>query len=328
VQRNGVRLAGLALAAAALMLWQGPSPVPLGLDAVSAATRPGQSVIGSVASDYVLLSQPQPRAADLDAEAVATLVRWSNNLSYGLANVAPPGAGVVVLLPTVRPEATTDVRVLAGVIRLCGELLEGPEFIVGVPGKGQVPAAYTALPQLVGEGFQVQVRSLGADPLRPLPAMTGLVRKSYDLPQSLAMADAVILVPALWRGPDGTVHGALDVVAALAPGGAAGDSVGVDLVSAVDPLYVFADALRPPVKGAAQPLNALLAGTDPCAVDAVGSQLVGATPADVPGLALAAQKEIGKLQWVDIKLNGSPVPGVPQESDSDPDSADTAAAGR
>jgi hypothetical protein len=55
---------------------------------------------------------------------------------------------------------------------------------------------------------------------------------------------------------------------------------------------------------------------------------LGATPADVPGLALAAQHKIGKLEWVDIKLNGSPVPGVPQETETGEGKADSAAPSR
>ena len=148
------------------------------------------------------------------------------------------------------------------------------------------------------------------EPLRPLPAMTGLMRPAYELPESVALADAVIVVPALWRDAGGSVHGALDAVAALSPEPVASDSARVDLVSAVAPLYVFADALRPGVGQGPRALNAVLASDDPCALDAVGAQLLGGRPADVPGLRLASQRGIGKSAWVDIAVNGAPIPKV------------------
>ena len=279
-------------------------------DAVSGATRPGQSVIGSVTSDYKLLDNPQPRTAELGGDAVFTLVRWSNNLSYGLANVASPGTEYLVLVPTVRADAVTDVRVLRGVILLCREIFQQPSVTIGIPEGGQIPADYEALVDELSSGLELQIATLGDEPSRSLPTEIALTRAACELPESLAMADAVILVPAVWRDEGGKVHGALDAVAALNPGGAASDSVRVDLASAVAPLYVFADVLRPRIGGKVKPLNAVLASDDLCAVDATGARLLGAVPADVPGLLLAEAHEVGKVAWIDINLNGVPVPHV------------------
>ena len=278
------------------------------VDAVSGATKEGQSVIGSVTSDYALLDRPQKRTAALDAEAVFTLVRWSNNLSYGLANIASPGTASLLLVPTIRAEAVTDARVLRAVILLCNETLQQPAVVIGIPGGAQVPAAYESLVEELSGRLDLEITALGDEPLRPLPAMTGLVRARCELPESVALADAVILVPALWRDEAGAVHGALDAVATLSPEPVVGDSARVDLASAVAPLYVFADVLRPRVGGKTRRLNAILASADLCAVDAVGARLLGAEPAAVSGLLLAAEHEVGKVAWGDIAINGVRIP--------------------
>lgn len=278
------------------------------MDAVSGATRPGQAVVGSVTSDYALLDRPQPRTTALDAETVFTLVRWSNNLSYGLANAAPPGTSTLLLVPTVRAEAVTDVRVLRGVALLCNEVFQQPSIAIGIPGDAQVPDAYEALVEELSGRLDLRLVLLGDESLRPLPAVTGLTRATCDLPESVALADAVILVPALWRDEEGMVHGVLDAVAALSPGPTVSDSALVDLASAVAPLYVFVDILRPYVRGETKALNAILASDDLCAVEAVGAQFLGARRAAVPGLRLAAEHEVGKAAWIDIAVNGVPIP--------------------
>jgi uncharacterized protein (DUF362 family) len=282
----------------------------LGADALSAATRPGQAVVGSVASDYPLLEQPQPRTAQLDGAAVEALVRWSDDLSYGVGNVAPPGTTYLLLVPTVRPEATTSPQVLRGVIGLCAELFEEP--VIGIGVRGPAPEQYGQLVAELADMVEVKIVALHEQPLRKLPLPEGLLREAYELPQALVQADAVILVPALWRDQAGAVHGALEAVGTAATGQALNDPLRVDLLGAVEPLYVFADALRPQVGEEPVSLNAVLAGDDACAVDAVGAQLLGATPAQVPGLLLAGEHLLGKVAWEEIKLNGASVPGVPQ----------------
>ena len=278
------------------------------VDAVSGATRPGQSVIGSVTSDYALLDRPQPRTTALDADAVFTLVRWSNNLSNGLANVAPPGTAFLLLVPTVCAEIATDAKFLRGVALLCNEVFERPNIAIGIPGGAPVPAAYESLVDELSGRLDLQLVRLGDQVLRPLPSMTGLTRATYQLPEPVALVDAVILVPALWRDATGTVHGALDAVVALSPEPITSDSARVDLASAVAPLYVFADVLRPRVRGETKALNTILASDDLCTLDAVGAQLLGARAAAVPGLLLAARHEVGKVAWIDIAVNGVPIP--------------------
>ncbi len=284
----------------------------LGVDALSAATRPGQAVVGSVASDYQLLEHPQPRTAQLDEAAVEALVRWSDDLSYGVGNTAPPGTVYLLLLPTVRPEATTSVQVLRSVIGLCAGLFEEPVIAIGL--RGAPSDSYTQLVAELADVVEVKLVALEEQPLRSLPLPEGLLNDRYELPQALVQADAVIIVPALWRDQAGQVYGGLETLAAAATDQALSDSLRVDLLGAVESLYVFADALRPRAGAEAAPLNAILAGDDVCAVDAVGAQLLGATPAQVPGLWLAGAHLLGKVEWAQIKLNGAPVPGVPQEA--------------
>ncbi|MCC7265552.1 MAG: hypothetical protein IT369_23850 [Candidatus Latescibacteria bacterium] len=282
----------------------------VGVDALSAATRPGQAVVGSGASDYPLLQQPQPRTTQLDDAAVETLVRWSDDLSYGVGNSAPPGTTYLLLVPTVRPEATTSPQVLRGVIELCARSFTNP--VIGIGIRGPVPDSYIQLVAELADLVEVKVVPLQEQPPRALPLPDGLLSTNYELPQALVQADAVILVPALWRDQAGRVFGALETLGAAASAAALSDSLRVDLLGAVEPLYVFADALRPALGGEIAPLNARLAGDDIGAVDAVGAQLLGASPAQVPGLLLVGEHMLGKVEWAEIKLNGAPVPGVPQ----------------
>lgn len=295
----------------ASVLLAGSDHLPqLGVDALSAATRPGQAVVGSVASDYPLLAQPQPRTAPLDDAGVGALVRWSDDLSYGVGNVAPPGTTYLLLVPTVRTEATTSPQVLRAVIGLCAGLFEEP--VIGIGIRGTAPESYAQLVAELADVVEVKIVALREQPLRTLPLPEGLVSESYELPQALAQADAVIVVPTLWRDQAGAVHGALETLGRAATDQPLDDSLRVDLLGVVEPLYVFADALRPRIGAETAPLNAILASDDVCAVDAVGAQLLGASPAQVPGLLLAGEHLLGKVEWGEIKLNGAPVPGVPQ----------------
>ncbi len=294
-----------------MALLAGSDRVPyVGVDALSAATRPGQAVVGSVVSDYTLLEQPQPRTVQLDDEGVDGLVRWSDDLSYGVGNVAPPGTTYLLLVPTVRPEATTSPQVLRSVIGLCAKLFADP--VIGIGIRGPAPDSYVQLVAELADVVELKLVALREQPLRALPLPEGLLSTTYQLPQALVQADAVILVPALWRDQAGAVHGALETLGAAATDQVLDDSLRVDLLGAVEPLYVFAEALRPRIGAEVMPLNAILAGDDVCAVDAVGAQLLGATPAQVPGLLLAGEHMLGKVEWEEIKLNGAPVSGVPQ----------------
>ena len=272
-----------------MVLWGSDRLPHLGVDALSAATRPEQAVVGSVASDYTLLEQPQPRTVQLNDDGVEVLVRWSDDLSYGVRNVAPPGTTYLLLVPTVRPEATTSPQVLRSVIGLCAKLFTDP--VIGI--RGPAPDSYTQLVAELADLVDLKLVALREQPLRALPLPEGLLSTTYQLPQALVQADAVILVPA-------ATDQVLD------------DSLRVDLLGAVAPLYVFAEALRPRIGAETLSLNAILAGDDPCAVDAVGAQLLGATPAQVPSLLLAGEHLLGKVEWEEIKLNGAPVSGVPQ----------------
>lgn len=278
------------------------------VDAVSGATQPGQSVVGSVTSHYELLERPQPPTTDLDGDAVFILVRWSNQLSYGLANVAPPGTASLLLVPTVGAKVVTDVRVLRAVIRLCDEVLQQPALTIGIPPGAKVPAQYQALVDGLSGSVDLRLALLEHEPSRLLPAMTALQQPACQVPEPVALADAVILIPALWLDEDGAVHGALDAAAALSRQPVVGDSARVDLVSAVAPLYVFADVLRPTIEGKTESLNAILASDDWCAIDALGAQLLGAGSAAVPGLRLAAEHQLGKVRWADIAVNGVRIP--------------------
>ncbi len=200
-------------------------------------------------------------------------------------------------------EATTDARVLRAVVRLCGEVFQQPVISIGVPGENPIPTGYGKLVQQLSGDFEFRIVRLGHEPSRPLPSLIALSRTTWELPESVALADVVILVPALWQDPAGAVHGALDAVAALGPELVSNDSMRVDLVSAVGPLYVFADVLRPRVGPATRPLNFVLASDDPCAVDAVGAR------PGAGGRARAGQGRVGRHQCE----RGADSPTVPKQ---------------
>lgn len=278
------------------------------VDAVSAATRPGQSVVGSVSSAYELLAKPRPVSARLTDDEVLTLVRWANNLSYGLANVASPGPASVLVVG-----AGAHRAFLRAVVLLCAQLFPDAEITLGLTRgtRARVQATIEDLSTQLAGDVRLRVVDLVAEPKRPLPSYKSLVRDSFQLPESIAYADVIVLAPSLVRDRDGRMQGALALLRSLASN-AEGDEF-VDLVSAVAPHYVFADGLRPRVGDDTRHLNHVLASHDPVAVDAVAAQLLEVTPHDVADLEVSASHALGKLAWEDIKLNGAPVPGVPQE---------------
>lgn len=264
----------------------------LPVDGVSAATRPGQSVVGSVSTDYELIQPALPTDQPLSAPHTLTLVRWANNLSYGLANLVPPGPAAALLITT----ADTDSRVVDAVEQLVGHLFAGVEVIVA------------EFDETAANRSRVD---LSSEPRRPLPTYTNLRAETLPLPQSVALADIIIVVRSA-REDGGVMRGCLDLIGSIADAGG-DDSLRVDAISAVAPHFIVLESL--------QPHGHLLASHDPVAIDAVAARLaLGGTASDTSAVSgdqvrvieLAAATGLGKLWWKDIKLNGSAVSGVPQ----------------
>ena len=92
----------------------------------------------------------------------------------------------------------------AGVIQLCDEVLRQPALAIGIPPGAKVPVAYQALVEELSGFLDIRLVLLEDEPLRSLPAMASLLQPAYELPEPVALADAVIVVPALRRDAAGS----------------------------------------------------------------------------------------------------------------------------
>ncbi|MBI2503049.1 MAG: DUF362 domain-containing protein [Candidatus Latescibacteria bacterium] len=146
----------------------------LSVDAVSAATKPGQSVVGIVRSDYQKLKQPAPPDAELSDAQIEEVVRWATAMGGGLQSVIDPRAEWIAIKVNIvelkRPGAgvVTDARVVKAVVKLAHEA--APEARISiVEGSGEwiapdVPGADTTGAQVEDGWAEAGYRALLADP--------------------------------------------------------------------------------------------------------------------------------------------------------------------
>ena len=195
------------------------------VDAVSAATRPGNSVVGLIASDYDQLENPAPRDAELSEAQVEEMVRHAVTMAGGLGKWLEADAEWVVIkvnIVELREQGSgiiTDWRVVKALIKIVHEtapdarvtIAEGPaEWIT--PGS---PEADVGDEIEIADGFQVAgFRQLLTDP--ELAGMNldildlnfdeivevelpdgGYAQKQWRLPAAIVESDFVISVPVL-----------------------------------------------------------------------------------------------------------------------------------
>ena len=142
--------------------WDDESSFSL-VDAVSAATRPGMSVVGLITSEYEQLEKPVARDAELSEGQVEDMVRYAVAMSGGLHQQIEPDAEWIVIKPNIvelkerGSGVITDWRVVKGLIKIVHEVVpearitiaEGAAWIL--PEKEEV--VQTRFGGDIGDGF-------------------------------------------------------------------------------------------------------------------------------------------------------------------------------
>ena len=176
------------------------------VDAVSAATKPGASVVGLVTSDYERLAAPMPRDVPLDDAHIEAMVRYAVTLAGGLRNQLEAGAEWVVIKPNIveLQEAgsgvITDWRVVKAVVKLVHEAAPQARITIAEGGAWVPPERTEVLQNMhgggeVGDGFAVA----GYRQLLQDPALAGypldLVDLNFDQVAEVAVPDGGYVFP-------------------------------------------------------------------------------------------------------------------------------------
>ncbi|MFH1007802.1 MAG: DUF362 domain-containing protein [Candidatus Latescibacterota bacterium] len=196
------------------------------VDAVSAATKPDQSVVGVIRSDFAQLGEPASPDSALTEAQVEAMVRYAITEAGGLHTIIEPGTDWVVLKANVvelKPSGSgviTDVRVIKALVKIVHAI--APEARITIAeGNGEWITADHAdiqarIPQSnLGDGFEVAgYRALLKD-----EALAGIqldivdlnfdeaievsvpdqwyAREKYFIPATVLECDVLISVPVL-----------------------------------------------------------------------------------------------------------------------------------
>jgi uncharacterized protein (DUF362 family) len=195
------------------------------VDAVSAATRSGMSVVGLITSDYAQLEKPVARDAELSEGQVENMVRYAVAISGGLHQRIEPDAEWIVIKPNIvelkerGSGVITDWRVVKGLIKIVHEVVpdaritiaEGAAWILpekeemvqiqfgGDVGDGFALAGYRQLlddPELAG--IELDIVDLNYDETAAVSVPDGgYVFEKYHFPLTVLECDFLISVPVL-----------------------------------------------------------------------------------------------------------------------------------
>lgn len=216
------------------------------IDAVSAATKPGLSVVGLVASDYEQLAHPVSRDAALSEAQVEEMVRYAVALAGDLRQRIEPDAEWVVIKVNIvelkegGSGVITDWRVVKALIKIVHEIVpqarvtiaEGPaEWIppgspeVQVGGEierqdGFAMAGYRQLledPDL--EGVDLDILDVNFDEVAEVSVPDGgYAQDQWKLPLSVLECDFLISAPVLKIHDTITMTNAMKNFIGVAPG--------------------------------------------------------------------------------------------------------------
>lgn len=271
--------------------------------------------------------------SDYDQGRVSAAV----NKAIELAELAPafaPGKSVLIkpnLLSTRPPEdaVTTHPSVVRAVAELA--LRNGCKPAIGdsPPFAGESPARWQRLVDVTGMS---QIASdLGIDLKRfedgsvELANPDGRLYHSFQIAAAVAEADVLVNVAKLKTHGLTVLTGAVKNVFGCIPGiqkglfhvKAAEDretfaQMIVDLCRAVNPAVHVVDAIvgmdgEGPNNGTRKPIGAVLASSDPVALDAVSAALVGVDPLSVQTTRLAHEQGLGCGDLSGIEMRGTPL---------------------
>jgi len=216
---------------------------------------------------------------------------------------------------------TTDSRVIEGVVKFLKTSKITSDIIVG-EGSGfadTFQAFKVAGVDVVADRWGVKLVDLNKDEFVEVQVPDPLCLKRVRVAKT-ALESVIISVPKLKPHRIATVTLSLkNMMGALASKGSMhrGTSLSeniADLASVLKPSLAVIDGIIAgeghETSGDPVPMNLIIAGTDPVAVDAVGAAVMDIAPEDVKHLLMAEKKGLGTCRLANITVLGEPIEAV------------------
>ncbi len=136
------------------------------VDAVSAATKPGQSVVGVIRSDFERLKEPASPDSALTEAQVEHMVRYAISMAGGLHTIIEPGTDWVVIKPNIvelKPSGSgvvTDCRVVKALVKIVHEIVPEARITIAEGNGEWIPPEHSDIKATIpraklGDGFEV-----------------------------------------------------------------------------------------------------------------------------------------------------------------------------
>jgi len=216
---------------------------------------------------------------------------------------------------------TTDSRVIEGVVKFLINRGKASDIIIG-EGSGfadTFQAFKVAGVDQVAQRWNVKLVDLNQDEFVEVHPPSPLSLKKTRVAKT-ALDSVIISVPKLKPHRIATVTLSLkNMMGALASKGSIHTGVSLseniaDLASVLKPRVAVVDGIIAgeghETSGNPVPMDLVVAGTDPVAVDAVGAAVMGIDPTDVKHLLLAEKKGLGTCHLEEITVLGEPIEAV------------------
>jgi uncharacterized protein (DUF362 family) len=213
---------------------------------------------------------------------------------------------------------TTDARVIEGIIKY----LRGKGFSNIAIGEGSgfadtMKAYEVAGVDEVAHRWQIDLLDLNKDDYVVLDVKDHLALNSVRI-SKIALNSTVISVPKLkLHRITGVTLSLKNMMGVVQPKGQMHFHLNekiADLVSVVKPKLVVIDGLiggeGHETAGKPVPMNLVIAGLDPVAVDTVGAAIMGINVDNIKHIRLAAQKGLGTCDLEQIRIVGEPIEKV------------------
>lgn len=210
---------------------------------------------------------------------------------------------------------TTDARVVEGVVKFLRKL--GIKSIVIGEGSGLSDAMHAfkvARVDEVARRWNVKMVDLNKDELVEVQVPNPFALRKVKIAKT-ALESRIISVPKLkLHRTAGVTLSLKNMMGAVMPKGSIHNPLSekiADLASILKPCMAVVDGIiggeGHELAGKPVEMNLVIAGTDPVAVDAVGTAVMGFDPKNVKHLRLAEMKGVGTCDLNRIKILGEPV---------------------
>ena len=210
---------------------------------------------------------------------------------------------------------TTDARVVEGVVKFLRE--QGIKSIVIGEGSGfsdTMHAFKVAGVDEVARRWNVDIVDLNKDELVEVQVLNPFALRKVKIAKT-ALESRIVSVPKLkLHRTAGVTLSLKNMMGAVMPKGSIHNPLSekiADLASILKPCMAVVDGIiggeGHELAGKPVEMNLVIAGTDPVAVDAVGTAVMGFDPKNVKHLRLAEMKGVGTCDLNRIKILGEPI---------------------